>query len=87
MIIWLNAPDTTLVERINARNQRHTVKGKSAQEATDYLIRYRTSYEQMLANLTTHGGPTLLQFDTSRASVDQIVDEVLLTCYLKRRGN
>jgi shikimate kinase len=87
MIVWLNAPDRTLMERINARNQRHAVKGKSAQEATDYLIRYRTSYEQMLANLTTHGGPTLLQFDTSRTSVDQIVDEVLLACYLKLRGN
>jgi shikimate kinase len=87
IVIWLNAPDNILVERINARNQRHAVKGKSEIEAFKFLIRYQTSYEQILAKLTAYGRPTLLQFDTSQASIEQIVDEVLVACNLKRRGS
>ena len=79
IVIWLNAPDSILVERINARNQRHAVKGKSELEAHNFLIRYQTSYEQILAKLTAYGGPTLHQFDSSQASIEQIVDEVLAT--------
>jgi shikimate kinase len=80
MIIWLHAPDETLVERINGRDQRHAVKGKSEREATQFLRCYQTSYKQMLAKLAADGGPLVLQFDTSQASVEQIVEEVLVAC-------
>jgi len=79
VVIWLNAPEKILVERINARSQRHAVKRKSELEASKFLARYRTSYEQILAKLTAYGRPTLLQFDTSQASIEQILDEVLAT--------
>jgi shikimate kinase len=87
MVIWLDAPDAFLVERINTRSQRHLVKGKSEQEAFKFLARYRTSYEQILAKLSANGGPTLLQFDTYQASIEQIVDKVLATCHLKLSGS
>jgi shikimate kinase len=87
IVIWLNAPHKILVERINARNQRHAVKSKSEREAVNFLLGYQTSYEQVLAKLTACGGPTLLHFDTSQASIEQIVDEVLVTCNLKLGGS
>ena len=87
IVIWLNAPYEILVERINARNQRHAVKDKSELEAYKFLIRYQTSYKQTLAKLTACGGPTLLHFDTSQASIEQIVDEVLVTCNLRLGGS
>lgn len=80
IVIWLYAPDKILVERINARHKRHAVKGKSVREAYEYLMRYQASYEQILAELTAYGKPTLLAFDTSQASIEQIVDDVLATC-------
>jgi shikimate kinase len=80
IVIWLYAPDKILVERINARHKRHAVKGKSEREAYEYLMRYQKSYEQILAKLTAYGKPALLAFDTSQASIEQIVDEVLVTC-------
>jgi len=79
-LVWLDAPETILVERINLRNQRHAVKGKSEREAHEFLMRYQKSYEQILAKLTAYGRPTLLQFDTGQASIERIVDEVLATC-------
>ncbi|MGH7792928.1 MAG: AAA family ATPase, partial [Thermodesulfobacteriota bacterium] len=41
IVVWLNAPDKILVERINGRNQRHAVKGKSEREAHQFLLRYQ----------------------------------------------
>jgi len=79
MVIWLDAPDTLLVERINRRSKRHVVKGRSDQEAYKFLARYRASYEEIMAKLRVEGGPRLLQFNTSQTSVKQIVDEVLLS--------
>lgn len=79
IVIWLNAPDSILLRRINARTQQHAVKGKSELEAHRFAIRYQTSYEQILAKLKAYGGPALHQFDTSQASVEQVVDEVLAT--------
>ena len=77
MVIWLDAPDTILEQRINSRDQRHLVKGKSESEVNHFLARYRTSYEEILAKLKTDGGPRLLQFDTSHTSIEQVADEIL----------
>lgn len=79
IVIWLDAPDSVLEKRINSRDQRHLVKGKAESEITHFLARYRTSYEQTLAQLRAHEGPLLLQFDTSRTSIDQVADEILST--------
>lgn len=77
MVIWLDAPDLVLEQRINSRDQRHSVKGKAKSEVVHFLARYRTSYEETLAKLKTDGGPRLLQFDTSRTSIEQAADEIL----------
>ena len=79
VVIWLDAPDLILEKRINSRNQHHTVKGKSAPETSQFLARYRVSYEQILAKLKSFGGPVLFRFDTNQTPIEQIVDEVLLT--------
>ena len=76
LIIWLDAPDTVLNERIHTRSVWHSAKEKSEQEVYDFLTRYRASYEQIIAKLTAHRGQTLLRFDTSQISPDQIIDEV-----------
>lgn len=79
IVIWLDAPDPILEQRINSRNQRHAVKGKNEAEVLQFLARYRVSYEQILAKLTTNDGPVLFQFDTSQMTIEQIVDDVLRT--------
>jgi len=77
IVVWLDAPDPILEKRINSRLQRHMVKGKSEAEVLQFLERYRTSYEQVLAKLKTHGGPALLRFDTSQTTLEQVADQVL----------
>lgn len=86
MVVWLDAPNSVLEKRINFRNQRHLVKGKTEPEAREFLDRYRTSYEQMLVKLTANGGPTLFQFDTSQTSIEQIAENVLDACKIEAIG-
>lgn len=87
MVIWLDAPDTVLVERINSRSKQHPIKGKPDLEACEFLAHYRTSYEQILRKLTSHGETTLLRFDTSQASIEQIADKVLAAFSLEHSKN
>ena len=79
IVIWLDAPDPILEKRINSRNQRHAVKGRSEFEVLNFLARYRASYEQILAKWATYGKPILLKFDTSQTTIEQVADEVLRT--------
>lgn len=87
MVIWLDATDPILEKRINARDQRHAVKGKPEPEALRFLARYRASYQQILAKLTANGGPTLYQFDTSQTSIEQIAENVLAACDIESPGS
>ena len=79
IIIWLDAPNDILRERIRARDRPHFIKEQREPEAFEFLSRYRTSFEHTIAEGVTDHHPTLLQFDTDQISVERIVDEVLVT--------
>ena len=86
LIVWLDAPDTLLDTRINARNQKHEVKGKTDQEVIQFLGRYRSSYRYVLSGLAACGGPTVIPFDTSQSTIKQITEEVLVVCQRETIG-
>lgn len=77
LVVWLDAPDAILVERIAARDRWHVVKEKSEQETYQFLARYRASYDQVLSRLTAIGGPKVLRVDTYQESLDQTLQNVL----------
>jgi len=79
IVIWLDAPNGILLERIRDRIQPHTVKKKCDQEAFEFLIHYRTFLEQIIAEAVTDRQVTLLRFDTGQESVEQMVDKILVT--------
>ena len=77
MVIWLDAADAVLLERIRARDQRHTIKEQSEPEACEVLSRYRRAFEQTIADSGADQQLVLLRFDTEQASVEQIAGDVL----------
>lgn len=79
MVIWLNAPNAILLERIYDRGRWPTSMGKCEQEAYEFLTHYRTFLEQTIAESVTDHRVTVLRFDTDQESVEQIVDKVLVT--------
>ncbi len=87
MVVWLDTSDAILTDRINARNQRHAMKGKLSLEAHQFLARYRLSYTHILTKLKTYKDLTMLQFDTDKTSIEQITDEILAAFRFKLNGN
>ena len=87
ILIFLDTSDAILIERINTRTKKHGIKGKSELETQKYLMRYRMSYKNVLGELSLCNGPTILEFDTSKISIEQVADEVLATCESKRNAS
>jgi cytidylate kinase len=77
-VVWLDAPDQVLLERIHSREKQHAVKGKSEREASGFLTRYRAAYETVLSRLVADGGgPRLLRIDTGQQSPEEAVGKML----------
>jgi shikimate kinase len=78
VVVWLDAPDRLLIERINSRAKWHRLKGRQDQTALGVLLESRAVYHSALSGLEARGrGPTILRFDTSRVSAQDIAEDVL----------
>ncbi len=76
-IIWLDAPEDILIERIRARKKWHSLKEKSEREAKELLTRSRVIYKEVVSDILAHGALTLLSFDTSEQAPPRIVGGIL----------
>jgi shikimate kinase len=87
-IVWLDAPDHVLHERIGTREQRHEAKGKPTREVLELLGTHRQAYRAVLESIARLGRPPVLHFDTSRMSPLEIADAVdeALTAGASRRA-
>lgn len=85
LVIWLDAGNEVLLQRIYARGRAHKIKGKSEPEAYAFLVRYRRVYQDIIEKLASLQGPALLCFDTENQSSDQIVDAVLAAFEAERK--
>jgi len=77
LVIWLDAPDAVLLQRLNSRTELHRVKGQPKQDAYQFFGRYRTSYQQVIERMEAIHDPRLLRVNTHHTPVDRIVDRVL----------
>jgi len=76
-VVWLDAPDALLAERIDARDERHRMQGGEAGETQRFLARYRVAYDALLAEFVAAGGPEPIRVDTSRETPDAIAARLL----------
>jgi len=76
-VVWLEAPDALLAERIDARAEHHRMKGGEAGETQRFLGRYRAAYAALLAELAAAGAPEPIRVDTSREPPDAIAARLL----------
>jgi len=77
VVIWLEAPDKILLERVRARDSWHEAKEQPQHEALACFARYGTCYGQVISAMTANGGPKVLHFRTDQASPDQMAEKVL----------
>lgn len=69
-VVWTDAPDAVLAERIRSRLKRHQIKGGSDAEVAVFLERYRQAYREILGSLTTGNRVGMVHLDTTGLAVD-----------------
>jgi deoxyadenosine/deoxycytidine kinase len=75
-IIWLDAPDSILTQRIRARSKAHRVKEKTDLEISAFLTTYRHSYQTIISELTTYCDLKVIKFNTAELAQERLVEEV-----------
>ena len=76
LVIWLDAPEEVLIERIRSRDQWHPVKESSTQEMRDYLFRYGSAYEHIISELSAIREIQVLRFNTGCQALEDITSLV-----------
>jgi deoxyadenosine/deoxycytidine kinase len=76
-VIWLDAPDEVLAERIRSRGKAHRVKDKTDAEIFSFLARYRESYERVISELNARHGLKVIRFSTEHQSLEEMADLIL----------
>ena len=75
-LIFLDAPDAVLWDRINERPQAHKAKGEESTAGLRFIARYRRSFEDLLRGVEELGGPEVFRFDTGSTTAAQIAEKV-----------
>ena len=77
VVIWLDAPDHVLTQRIRSRPKAHRVKERSDQAIGEFLARYRQAYRLVLDQMATVNRIKLVEISTATQSADQIAATIL----------
>lgn len=75
-IIWLDASDDVLWERVQNRSEKHEIKDQPEQLGLEYIRAYRASFYSTLGEFDALGGPVVVRFDTSRWTSERLLSEV-----------
>jgi shikimate kinase len=78
LVVYLDADDALLRERINDRQKWHTLKGADGRSTLEVLTSNRQVYERAIDDVAARpSSPAILRFDTSSHSADEVADAVL----------
>ncbi|MEO6055332.1 MAG: AAA family ATPase [Gemmatimonadales bacterium] len=77
LIVWLDAPDAVLRERLRARRQSHLVKQSSDEAIDKFMATYRAAYQRVMGALTEAHGPRVLTVRTDQEPVAHIAQRLL----------
>lgn len=86
IVVFLDAPDRVLAQRVLARSQANPFKDRPEAELSEVLESSRGAYVHVLSDLQAYPGPTVLAFRTDQQSIAQITDELLVTIASERNG-
>ena len=76
-IVWIDAADEVLVERIRTRRKAHRVKEGTDRQVTTFLAQYREAYRKVLDHVKASGTIRMIEIDTTALPVDATATRVL----------
>jgi hypothetical protein len=75
-VVVLDAPDAVLLDRIDAREQRHDAKGVLPHQGFELLGRHREAYGRVFELVESYGRARVLRFDTATIPPARIAGEL-----------
>lgn len=75
-VVYLDADDRILWDRINGRAQPHRTKGEPAEVGREFIAQYRRLFGEVLERLERPGGPEVLRLDTGDAAAERLAAEI-----------
>jgi deoxyadenosine/deoxycytidine kinase len=76
-VIWLDAPDMVLIERIRTRAKLHRMKDEPDHRIKEFLTNYRTAYEFVVSEITQRSSIRVLRFTTEDLDSAAMAEEVI----------
>lgn len=76
MVIWLDAPNEVLIERVRTREKKHRMKFRSDQTINDFLTRYRKAYANIVKRLQAKGNLQVIRFNTEKQTLETIAAQI-----------
>jgi len=71
VVVWLDAPDETLVNRIRTREDWHIVKDESTLKMYEFLASFREAYEHIFSKLAAQkNGLRIIRYDSGQKKPD-----------------
>jgi deoxyadenosine/deoxycytidine kinase len=77
LLIMLDGPDEVLMNRIRGRAKSHALKGDFEGRAHQILMKERTLYGAIVAELQTRPDMRVMHFDTNQRSIDVIAAQTM----------
>lgn len=78
LVVWLDAPNGILIERIQRRHRGHWVENRPEREVVQFLNQFRAGYEYVIGRLAAINKELkVLKIDTARASEDVVLGQIL----------
>ena len=76
-VIWLDAPDDLLIERINSRDKKHRMKNRPAAEIAEFLHGYREAYDSIVKELESRRDLCVYRYETADMVSSSLAKEIL----------
>ena len=76
LVVWLDATDAQLFNRINERSQDHIIKGSPFPEAVQFLDHYRSVFAEVIGRVEQSRNVKVVHVDTSEMKPDEVVARI-----------
>ena len=83
LVVWLDAPEELLLERVRTRSKQHRIKSVSHARALRRLSDQRAQYRDVLDELRDLGDVPILRLDTSNYPIESCVEQIRSACNVK----
>jgi hypothetical protein len=77
VIIWLDAPDAVLGQRIRTRIESHPYANWADGPLYEFFARWRAGYEYVVSQLIDTNGPKVMKFAADQEPTGRIADRIL----------